>query len=511
VSRRAWCGIVASATSYAVLCQRALFCCLIIAEFMRSLSPTLIVVFAVFAAGTSCSGAAPADAQWGHAFVAPPQFEDGIPRLSSGIPTRSAFVEGEWRTHLGASHRSGLRDSPALEAPHAAWSARVGIQGYTNTPLIAANVVYVTSQGTTHNAPDAEDGFYALRKSDGQELWHTEIEEDVNGGVLTDTLVVGGGDTGMLYAVDRATGDLVWSRQFDTAHRHAPLERNGELWVSQRDGVHRVQLSTGAPIAVISSTTDAFDNRGGLAAFEDAVYRISGRSIVERLDDERVLWAAIPSAGFVNSEWGRASYGPPLALPGGALVQHDVNASNPTDFGRVAMYLDDGSLIWEFGQRANALEAGVPVGESNQGYDVAYNAGTPWMWRGVVWSNTLLSMRVLGARVEDGVNVAESAAVDCTTRAFASLVGVRDTLYRAHHNGHIIAFSTTTGEMLWQYDLSYHSNHGVRSFSESPAQVSYCMGEPYDGSGLFATPAVDEDGSLFVGSGEGWLYHLVER
>jgi hypothetical protein len=94
--------------------------------------------------GAAALGEAPGSAL---AAEAPTEPEDLTPTAAGIVhtepPTAADFavptVDGDWTMVRGATHRSGLRDAPAIERPRVAWSIEVGIQGYANPPIVTAS------------------------------------------------------------------------------------------------------------------------------------------------------------------------------------------------------------------------------------------------------------------------------------------------------------------------------------------------------------------------------------
>jgi outer membrane protein assembly factor BamB len=60
----------------------------------------------------------------------------------------------------------------------------------------------------------------------------------------------------------------------------------------------------------------------------------------------------------------------------------------------------------------------------------------------------------------------------------------------------------------WSLSVGLHAAAGGRSTHfVAPAG---CSPEPADGTALFAPPALGADGTLYVGSGDGWLYAITD-
>lgn len=95
---------------------------------------------------------------------------------------------------------------------------------------------------------------------------------------------------------------------------------------------------------------------------------------------------------------------------------------------------------------------------------------------------------------------------DCRVRQFAGLVSNGEVAYLPRHDGMLYAFSLEPMGVLWSQNVGLHGAVGT-SRTHHPI-TGGCTDEPDDGTALFATPALGPDGTLYVGSGDGWLYAI---
>ena len=164
-----------------------------------------------------------------------------------------------------------------------AWSARVGITGYANSPVIGDGVIYVPSQGSDHNWSDMEDGLYALDADSGERVWFAPADEDLNGATLTDELVLAGADSGTLYAFSRGTGDLVWTAPSPSPIRFGPVIHQGTAYLASNGPVVRIDLGSGNVLSPIG-TSDRWSDRDGLSAQHDLLVRTALDGSIETID-----------------------------------------------------------------------------------------------------------------------------------------------------------------------------------------------------------------------------------
>src|SRR5690606_22957574 len=104
--------------------------------------------------------------------------EEAQPNEQALVPVTTG---ASWPTFHGDARRHGATAAPAIDHPRMRWAARVGIQGWLNSPLVMGKTVLVPSSGKLHNAPDPEDGLHALDLRTGKRIWFTPTGDDANG------------------------------------------------------------------------------------------------------------------------------------------------------------------------------------------------------------------------------------------------------------------------------------------------------------------------------------------
>ncbi|HEX6932445.1 MAG TPA: PQQ-binding-like beta-propeller repeat protein [Streptosporangiaceae bacterium] len=150
--------------------------------------------------------------------------------LSLAVPA-SAAPSGDWPTYLASTSRSGFNAAETIISPstvsglHAVWTDPSG--SVSAEPVQAAGVVYYGSWDGFERAVDA---------STGKQLWATFLGQTAKStcnppsvgiastatvgtipvnGVPTQAVFVGGGDH-TFYALDAATGSVIWKRALGT-------------------------------------------------------------------------------------------------------------------------------------------------------------------------------------------------------------------------------------------------------------------------------------------------------
>lgn len=433
----------------------------------------------------------------------------GLPIGATGAPLRGVPVEGEWTMHLGNQERTGTRLAPGITEPIIRWTASVGIQGYANTPLVGSDYIFASSQGSLHNQSDADDGFYAIDPQDGSRAWFYSTNEDVNGASLTDDYVVGGTDDGTLYAIERATGEKAWEIELSSPLRHGPLVDGNTLRVQLERGFVEIDARDGRTLQRSSGEPDGYDVRGTLAQSGDDVYRASRACSVEAYEDGDNAWARTTCTPS-SEDWRRAAIYAPPTIIGGALIvlapeEMDYEVSHTS---LAVINREDGSEVWM--AEPEAPLPGDPP--SNPSYEQAFLAASAWVMNGVVFVPRVSAADVLGYDLASGDVRLRVDMQDCRTRQFASIVGVPSRGYYARHDGRLYSFVPATGEVAWAMSLQYAATAAIVQTQglSWAGNNGYCSADPWDGSALFATPALGEDGTLYVGSGEGTLYAIED-
>jgi outer membrane protein assembly factor BamB len=86
---------------------------------------------------------------------------------------------------------------------------------------------------------------------------------------------------------------------------------------------------------------------------------------------------------------------------------------------------------------------------------------------------------------------------------YASPAIAGNTAYVPRHDGHLYAIDVSTGAVRWSMYLGRHESAGKKAPDLAPDR-------PFDGwasdDALYAPPAIGPDGTVYVGSGDGYLY-----
>ncbi len=416
-----------------------------------------------------------------------------------------SLIEGPWSTFRGAGHRSGLRDVRSIRAPNILWSIQVGVQGYPNSPIVTPEAIYVGSQGQRHNQDDEGDGIYAIDPETGAIIWHVETTHDGGGMALHEDMLVVGTDGREIIGINRHTGIKQWTVAQDCQIYHAPALHNGYAYVIRTDeaAYMRINIETGAVEGELECWRS---ERGALSVDETRVYRAANRG-ARAYDDLGLAWAG--EADAENQPRGR--WTPPQVTESmtiEAVHRWPFEAANGGVNYRpaaVARWQDNGQVVWAID--VNDLTHANTEPEVR---DSPFLRNMPLvMGDRLLWTpnnaGTVVAYDLLTGEREEAVPFP-----DCRNRQFGSMVGTSDMAYYPRHDGVLYGISPEPLAVEWSLSLGLHGAVGTRTDTHFPVQGS-CSSEPDDGSALFATPAIGEDGRVYVGSGDGWLYAIGDE
>jgi len=402
-------------------------------------------------------------------------------------------VMGEWTMFQADAARSGAISAPVIRKPSVKWKTQVGIQGWLNNPVIAGGLVFVGSNGQVWNKPDASDGVWAIDMKDGKVAWFTPFDDDVNGVAYVACRVIATSDDGSVRALNAATGKVVWSHRASDAKVYTnPLVLGQMVVVGNAEGiVSALRVETGE----VRWTYDAGSAiRGGLSADGAHVYVATEEGVISAINQANgmLVWE---ERGL--SPW--QMYGAPT-LVSGQIVQgyaRDTTYETPA----LASYdTSTGRLIWNAG---NPL--GLKAGWGNI-------RSSPAVWRGVLVWGEPYSNRVVGGQLQRGEVLWSSSAGACFFPHFSSPAIASGTAYIGRTDGGLYAFDVASGEESWRIYLGQQTLAG-QNFPEQLTEAYWdrCLWGPDVGHSIYASPAIASDGTIVVGSLEGWLYAVGEQ
>ena len=287
--------------------------------------------------------------------------------LSMGI----AFSDGDiftWSNGITDSHPFGLRASNG----HRTWHSPVGLTGPMAGPVVSGDVVCVAG---------GNGKVYALRASDGIEIWNSSSSAGVPVGMAAtaDFICVAGansaGTTGNVCAMRLSDGASLWNTSIGEAPASGQAVAGDMVYVASSSGrstsygqIYAVRASDGAK--VWSFGADWMLQAGGV------VYGVTGEQLYAlRATDGKRLWS-FPGV------WTRFFAGPFTLPAAGSLIDVAGDVVYAADgHGDVhALRVSSGKKLWSFatGSPVAAIvwASGVVYIASNNLYALNATKGT---------------------------------------------------------------------------------------------------------------------------------------
>jgi outer membrane protein assembly factor BamB len=391
--------------------------------------------------------------------------------------------------------RTSNVDYPAIKQPKILWKTNIGIQGYLNNSIVVKNRIYVGSSGLEHNESDRKDGIYCLNAANGQILWHYKTSIDACGVAYSDGKVISTGDDGYLRGLDAVTGKEIWNVKRAGNLYAQPLIISEKAFIGDDSGtIFAVDIKTGK---VLWENKVATDNiRGGLASDGKKIFAAFVDGTIAALQKEgKTIWKSecqrtvYDSDDKVNAE----IYAAPtvadnkLIIPFARKTYYDYPALHAYD-------KNTGELIWE------ATDELKEISHGNIRSSVA------------VWNDFLLygnpySNKLIAIDVKNGKPAwATSMGIE-TWPHWPSPAIAQNTLYLGRNDGGFYAVDLKTQKLVWEIYLGKSSHAGDM---KNVAEEDRGGWKPSFGESIYATPSISKAGTIYIGSGEGWMYAIGE-
>lgn len=402
-----------------------------------------------------------------------------------------------WVTFHGNAGRTGASDAPAIATPRILWSQRVGIQGWLNSPLAIGNhLVIVPSSGSAHNKPDPLDGVFALDFQTGKKLWHAHFDQDANGTAASEGRVFATSDDGHLYALDLRTGKEVWKQAGKGKMYTHPLLVGDRVVVGDAGGwVYAFRASDGHPEWSLQLTGAI---RGGAAADDRYVYVASQGGEV----------AALTPAG--KPAWRKQVTRPPWGGQGRAeaieVYSTPIVAADQVivPFARDTYYKDAPAFV------ALDTKTGKERWRAKGPGDWGNVRSTPVLVGGVLVYAEPYSGDIVGLIASTGRMIYRNTVGPCLFPSWASPAAAGDVAYVPRFDGSVYAVRAASGKPLWDLYLG-DSKHAGKARPAAPPSKYGCEWDVATGFANYSPAAVADDGTLFVGTGEGLIFAIGPR
>lgn len=342
-----------------------------------------------------------------------------VPLLAAGLLFASTALAEDWPTFRGPNRdgickETGLLQSWPKDGPSKVWTVKNLGLGY-GTPTIADGKIF--GMGTR----DGKDGIWALKESDGSELWFTPIDDprktnQNNGPSGSPTF-----DGGKLYAVssngkfvclNATDGKEVWKKDYSDYGGKVP--QWGFTDSPLVDGKNVICVPTGGKAAVV--------------AFE----KVTGKEVWKT----EIAGGVGGGAGYSSVVKATVAGSPMYVLLTGDKA--GVVGINPTS----------GKMLWQYnGQAAAGGVAQVPI--------PVVNKDRVWVSSSYKGGAAMLEIKAAG---KDKFTVKELKAYKKPelNNHHGGMVQVGDYIYFGHdqNQGNPVCVDAKTGEIKWGPDKS---------------------------------------------------------
>lgn len=408
-------------------------------------------------------------------------------------------ITSPWEMFQNNTSRTAYTSYPSITSPSVEWKKYIGIMGYLNCPVLANNI-FVTSQGKKHNESDEMDGVYAISKSTGVILWHLKTENDAGGISYSEGKLYTTGDDGILRCVDADSGKQIWA-----------ITRPGELYC------HPLIIDDLVIIGDSAGMIKAFNKNNASEVWSVNIGKGTVRSALT--SDGVHIYSAHVEGGLAC-----------LDLTGKVLWQKTEKRKKYSGFGKVPIEIFPSPTIVD-----NLLIIGFARDTHYENPAIhAYNKETgSLIWKSedpnkltrfhgnirtsvAVYKDLLLyanpySNHVIAIDQTSGIQQWNIRGGASMFPQWGSPVIADRTLYIGKFDGSLHGINLDLKKTTWQLDLSSSDKVILRNPTfgfEEPEDTGDWY--PSNGEPIFATPALDQNGDIYIGTGEGYLYKLVE-
>jgi outer membrane protein assembly factor BamB len=414
--------------------------------------------------------------------------------LGAGMPSTSG---GSWPLFHGDIGRTGLSGAPAIANPVILWRARVGIQGWLNGPVIAGGLVLVPSSGEKHNAADPKDGLHAIDLRTGKIIWHAHLENDANGAAVASDRVIVTSDDGHVYAIATKSGKVLWTQRGAGKIYTTPLVIGDRAIVGDAQG--HLKAYAIADGAMLWSVRMAGEIRGGASADQEHVYAVStgGEAVAVDLNGKEIWRRTLTRASYGGgSQTAIQAYAAPIVTASLVIIPF----ARDTGYDEPAIHAVDkktGRARWK----------ARPVPGESWGNIRSTPALTE---KGLLVYAEPYSGDIVGVDSRDGSVRFRRTVGPCFFPQWASPAATSELVYVPRYDGALYAVRADTGKLAWQVYLGEERKAGPNLPAAHRAQSS-CEWEVPSGSPLFAPPAIADDGTVVIGTGEGFVFAIADE
>jgi len=431
--------------------------------------------------------------------LTPSALESDAANASDVVLTCDSTVE-EWTTFQGGYQRTGCVATRQIETPRILWNTPIGITGWRNSPVIEDGVIYVGSAGTIQYVHDRRDGIYSLDLRTGQQRWLYSTELDVNAVAVRDGIVVALGDEGRVWVLrdEGAQGDLIWLDDLDVGSFADPVFIGDDVIIAAGDGrVFAYDVDGGRNTRREFPLTLEGAIRGGLSTDGERIYAASDTGhVVAFTPDRQIAWQRQLNVS------GAADLGVFAAptISGEQLILSIAAGDGPSEPGLVALDRRTGEDLWTARDNASLKLTGWSNLRSSPAVAGEY----------VVFGEAFSQGLVVVDKASGETLWSADAGGDCYWHWPSPIVNTTAeggaVAYLARHDGGLYGIDLQTQELVWSIYLGDVDGDGrTGAFPPTYEDSDFCQWGPEDGNSIFGSPAIAPDGTVVVGTGEGYI------
>ena len=181
------------------------------------------------------------------------------------------------------------------------WTARVDLLGPNHSSnRIAVDEKYIYCGGQQH--------IYCLNASDGSQVWNRKLSEgntSPTGFVRYENMLLIGAQWDKLYALDAATGEVLWSNNSDLLHNFVMTAavNNDCLFVTSRNRLYKIHIPSGNTIAYREIEGYLFDSATTPYIENGVMYMGTTNRGIVAVDTQRleILWTFATGKNLIDT------------------------------------------------------------------------------------------------------------------------------------------------------------------------------------------------------------------
>lgn len=344
------------------------------------------------------------------------------PQISTVTP-EPPNTDGDIVLFRGNAQQTGVFDFPAIrQLPEVKWQTKVSAT-WLMPPLYADGMIYTGS---------GDGVLYALNAETGEQAWSADgFGQLESTGAIAGDRIITAGFSNLVQALDRLTGEVLWSFHTDYFAQGSPLIVDDRVYLATDHMMYALDLQTGT--LVWKTPTGNEGTYMGSPAYDNGVlYTTGGRLLIAlEADSGKEIWRVTKDEMFLG-----------LAVANGMVYVGN------WDLNLYAFDQSTGKEKWKFPARAGGMFWSAPAVDGDTVY-----AGNIDKYLYAIDAKT---GELRWEFQTGGGAVSEAAVAD-------GVVYVSDSSHEFPRGArHLYALDAETGEQLWMFE-------SVSTFLPAPA------------------------------------------